>query len=470
MSSKKMLRMTLILIGVLILALGGYFLVDFIARQEEDAVKAEEASLHLFEFDPNSIVKVTLDTSEGHFEMEMQTEGWVLTETDYPHEFQLNTSYVSTVCSYMCELTAEKKFVDTDEQDLSNFGLADPVVLTCTDSKGTDYTLHVGAASPTQEYFYVQKPGEETVFGVPYDRGAVFTGSVAYLRNSYLVQAFDVNIREISLETPDAVVFDLVNESGYWEMLAPLKDAQVDAAQVKSLITSLVRLELTSYLEMVDENTNFQAYGLDKPNYTLTVKQVDGTVSTMDFSAIDENDTYVYVHYRENGEIAALSTSISGFLKTSTSELLESRIHYVDFAQAASVDVVADDLQFRMEMDAASGTYKLDDVDITALGDSAVSTFRSLFDTMSHLSFDSLDLEASVTEQEPTFTFLYTMQDGSQTEVSLIPFGDNTYWALKDGEYTGMIIRRRALSGNMGVLTFYEKMMDTIAEANRTDS
>ena len=89
--------------------------------------------------------------------------------------------------------------------------------------------------------------------------------------------------------------------------------------------------------------------------------------------------------------------------------------------------------------------------------------FNQLFLTVSNLTYDSLDIDAEIDENaEPTVMFRYTLMDGTETELSLVPVDDTFYQAFLNGEYTGKIVRRRALSGSAGVLTYHEKMIDLL--------
>lgn len=469
MSSKKMKRMIIILAVLLLFAVGGYLIADAIIGRKEKAIADEEASLHLFSFDPNAIDKVTLDTKEGFFKMEFVDSEWAITETDYPHTFTLNAAYISTVCSYMSELTATTKF-EADNAKLADYGLDDPVVLTCS-AGGTDYILHVGNATPTQEYFYAMLPDNDTVFGIDYEYGTVLYGDTSYLKSPFMINSYDVNIAQISLERDGDMVFDFVKKGNFWDLKSPALEANIDYTQVDSLITSLVRLEVDAFVGLISEGYAPADFKLDKPYCTLKLTDLDGQETIIDFAPYDVNDGMVYLLYRNEEEIATMSQSKVGFLNAELSEFLNDYILPLNLEDTASVDVSVDDISFRMEMDAAAGKYTFDGMDISAFGTEGTSTFRALFDTMANLTFEALALDADVdVTAEPSAVFHYTLTDGTETELSLIAADDTTYWALVDGKYTGMTVRRRTLSSSTGVLAFHERMMDLIAESQSNAS
>ncbi len=471
MSIKKMRWLVLILVGLLILSIGGYLIVDAVVRKKEAAEAAEAASLVLFDFDSASICEMTVDGKEGKFVMRLEPDGeWVITETDYSYTFSLNSSYLNTVCSYMGALTAEKKF-NVDMNKLENYGLADPIVLTCTDTFGNAHTLYVGNATATQEHFYVMVPGNDTVFGIAYETGALLTADTNYLKNSYMLSYYDVDIAGFELYRTDETAFHMELQDGRWVMHSPLKDANINNADVNSMLTSITRIELTTYLERKTDATDLSCYGLDDPRYTFIVKNMEGEAITIHFSSLEFDESYVYLLYEETGEIASMLKNRAGFLNMQVSEFIDSKVHAQNIASVSAVEATVDDISFTMEMDQTNGQYTYNEMDVDALGEEAITMFGHLFDTMSNVEYDSMDLEAEPDlEQEPAIRFCYTLTDGTQTELALIAIDDTTYWAVVDGKYTGMIVRRRAISGNSGVLTYYEKMNDLMAELQESAS
>ncbi len=464
MSSKKLLRLIIIMVAVLAVAVGGYLIADGIISRKEQQAAEEKASLHLFSFDSNAIDQVTLDTKEGFFKFGIVDGEWSITETDYPHHIFLNSAYVSTVCAYMSNLTAATK-LNADASKLENYGLTDPVVLTCS-SGNTSYTLHIGNATPTQEYFYVMVPGNETVFGIDFMYGSLFYGDTSYIKSPYLLNYSETQISEVSLERNKQTVFDFVNNDGKWQMIAPLPEASIVSSEVDSLLTSLTRLKLDSYTGLTTEGFQLADYDLAKPYSTLRIQTFDGEETIIDFAKPDPNDGVCYLYYRNEKEIAAMATGHLSFLNTEMAEFIDPKVLYLPYEEVASLDATVDDIVFRMEMDAASGVQKFDGTDIGTMDSNASSNFRLLYDSIANLEFETITLNAQVdVTAEPAAVFRYTRTDGTQTELSLLPIDDTTYWAVVDGRATGMTIRRRSISGNTGVLNFHERMVDMIAEA-----
>ncbi|MDE7094502.1 MAG: DUF4340 domain-containing protein, partial [Oscillospiraceae bacterium] len=392
---------------------------------------------------------------------------WGVTETDYQYDFELNAYYINSICSYMSDLTALKK-LSVPTENLNNYGFADPVVLTCYDSTNTAYTLYIGDATATEEYYYAMLPDDATVYELDFNTADVLHGGMAYLKSPYMLKYYDVNISDVILEHDSEIIFDISNTSGAWEMRKPINNAQVNSANINSFLTSLSRLEIESFVSMVEDGSDLIKYHLDNPAYTLTVKTKDGEITTIDFAEFDKNDGSVYLVYEETGQIATMAINSVSFLQTQPSELLSDRVYSPSFTDVNQLEVQVDDLLFTMTMNHEENTYFLDDIQISEQNSDIQNLFRSLFQTVSNMTYDSLDLETDISDiksdTESTVIFKYTMLDNTEQEISLIPINDTYYQAFINGEYSHKIVRRRALSNNTGVLTYYEKITDALEE------
>lgn len=488
MSIKKIRAFIIALVVLAVLSITAYVAVDKIKTNEENQELLEAQSLNLFTFDSNAVNQVQIQNPDGNFNIRKTETSWEVAESDYSQDFTLNGFYINSICSYMSDLTALKK-LSVPTEDLPNYGFSDPVTVTCYDTSNTAYTLYIGNPAATQEYYYAMRPDDPVVYEIDFNEGEVLQGGMAYMRSHYLLDYSDVEITAVKLEHNSNIVFDLSREESTWEMLAPLPDAQVHSANVNAYLTSVTRIEVENYIKLVENSSDLIEYHLDDPAYTFTVKTSSGETVTIDFAEFDSNDKSIYLVIEETGQIASLSVNSAGFLGTQPAELLSEKVFSPNFEDVNQLDVQVDDLTFSMRMDHEAKSYLLDDLDLSGQETSILNLYQSLFKTVSNISYDSLDLENPdhpdhqdtetdpgnsenpenpVTDPdanlEPTVIFTYTMSDGSVQEVSLIPMDDTYYQTYINGEYSHQIVRRRALSGNTGVLTYYEKMTDALAE------
>ncbi len=463
MSSKK-IRIALIAMLVLLGAAGGgYALVDHMKKQEEQAAMEEAASLKLFSFSTSDITGVDITNPDGHFKIDAANGVWTLTETDYPHTFTLNEYYLNVISTSMSDLTALRK-IDADASQLASYGLDAPVTITFH-AGSEEYTLYVGAGSVTREYCYVMVPGDDTVYAIDYEDGEILRGGIGYLRNSYMINCFETNITEFSLDHDGTISYDLYKDTaGQWQLRAPVTGVDINTVQVTSILTDLVRIEYLSFEEVSAEENTLAKYGLDDPAYTLTVKTADSAI-VLQFPEYDSNDAVVYVYEPETGAIGTIAMRDTAFLTGKWLHLLEEKLLRIPFADAKALDVTVDDMTFTLTIDRENQQYLLDDIDITALSDSTAMDFEYLYASVSEIGFEEVVEHPQLPEDpEPACTFRYTLDDDTQRELTLVPIDDVTYWAYVDGRCVGMTVRRNALSGTSGVLNFLEKLTDSLDE------
>ncbi len=468
MSTKKLKALIIALVALLIVGTGAYIAVDTLKSREEQAALNEEKSLQLFDFDADSIDKVEIQVPEGHFTVENSADGWEITDTDYEYPVNLNAYYISTVCNHMSNLTALKK-LSVAPEELSNYGLDNPQPLTCFQGS-TAYTLYLGIASATDEYFYVMLPDDATVYAVDFNKGELLKGGLSFLKDPYLISWMDVNITYVKLQHEDDISFEIEkDENNQWQMYAPLKNAPLNGANVNSMLTSVTRLEVDSFVKMTESPQDLIDYHLDEPAYQFTVKTDSGDTMTIDFADFEQKDSTVYLVYEESGQIAAMTPGSVSFLQTSASELMTDKIFSPDMTEVSVLDVTVDDLHFSMNMNHEENKAffqsdnTVSEIEISGNTDEIQKMFNQLYLTVSNLTYDSLDVDAEIDETvEPSVIFRYTLTDGTETELTLVPVDDTFYQAFLNGEYTGKIVRRRALSGSAGVLTYHEKMIDLL--------
>ncbi|MBR3629943.1 MAG: DUF4340 domain-containing protein, partial [Oscillospiraceae bacterium] len=397
MSSRKLLVTIGALVMLMISAIIGYVAVDRSKTAEETASQAEKDALQLFQFDPDSIDSVTIDNSEGHFQIAAGSGQWELAETDYPDEIRLNTAYVTAVVTYMCDLTAYQK-VEADPEKLASYGLDNPVVVTCA-SGNTAYTLCVGNASVTEEYWYVKRPDENYIYAVDYSEGETLRGGMNYLKNRGMLRSLDVSINAFCLEKGSDTVVDLVKKDGLWVMNAPLKDANVSSALVSSMLTSLTRTEYSGFVATAENPEDLKTYGLDNPAYTLVVKSDDVTDELL-FAPQDKTGGGWYVLNKASGQVASMDAQTGSFLELKPEELLIDRLVMLNYSDARSLEVQVDDVSFTMEMDAQAGTCSFNGKDLSGMSENVRTLHRNLYDTVANLTWEELRPDAELSAQD----------------------------------------------------------------------
>ncbi len=463
MSSRKIIATVAAMAAVLGLCIGGYVYVDHTKSKEEQAAIDEAASLKLFQFSTDSVTGIDIQNADGHFDLALSGGFWTIADTDFPHSFTLNNYYCNVIATKMSGLTAERKIQSDDK---ASYGLDAPVTVTCNVGEES-YTLLVGCGSVTKEYYYVALPGDDTIYCVKYEDGEILHGGLTYLRDPYMVPFSETALDHFKLECRGEIAYDLTRGSdGQWILNAPVSDVDIDTVQVKTILTELVRIQFDTFETFTADKNELAKYGLDNPAYTLTIGTENAT-KVLQFPDYDSNDSVIYVYDPEGSAVTTMSMNKTGFLVGKWSELLSEKLLHVAYEDAKSLDVNVDGKHFTLTLDHENGVYKLDDIDISATGDSnLLATFKYLFASVSEMGYEEIVEEPDAPENPvPDCEFVYTLNDGTTRTLSLIAKEENTYWAYIDGRCIGQVVRRNALSGNSGVLNYLEKMTDALADA-----
>ncbi|MCR5718144.1 MAG: DUF4340 domain-containing protein [Oscillospiraceae bacterium] len=475
MSTKKMRILLVAMAAILGLSVGGYVLVDHNKKQAEQAEADKRSALNLCSFDTEQVTAVDICNPDGTFHAELANGEWVLTETDYPQTFPVNSFYLNSIVSSMSHLTAEQMFEKNPEIQ-SNCGLdtapADGgrTEITCT-AGGETYTVYIGNPSATKEYYYVSVPSTQadTVYGIKYDTGAAFCGGISYLHDPYLLHASETSITGFRMEHNGDVAYDLSTDtSGQWQLNAPVENVSINSVQVKTIVTELVRLQYSRFVSITEDKAELKQYGLDNTSYTLSIHAGDDNFTFL-FPEFTENDSEIYVYCPETATIGTIHSRDTVYLTESWRNLLDKAVLRVPFAEASALDVTVDGKQFRLQIDHENSRYQLDDIDLSGLDSATNSNFEYLYASVSEIQAEDVAEEPQLPETPvPSCVFRYTLNDGTQRTLELVPIDELNYWAYVDGRCIGQTVRRNALSGSTGVLSFLEKITDNLADQDIT--
>ena len=363
----------------------------------------------------------------------------------------------------MSELTALQKFGDAD--DLAVYGLDNPTVITCHSNLADSYTLFIGKPSATKEYYYVTVAGSNVVHGIKYDTGAALSGGISYLHDPYVLHVRDADICKFSLERFGETAYDLhTDDKGQWQLTAPETGVNINTVQVSMILTDLVQLQYESFITITKDKSVLAQYGLDKPEYFLTVG-TDTQSVTFQFPDYDKNDSVVYVYEPESGTVGTINARQTAYLTGSWRQLLDETVLRIPYADASALDVTIDGMHFTLSIDHENSRTKLDDIDITALDSETNKIFEYLYASVSEISHEEVRENPDLPEHPvPACSFRYTLNDGSERLLELVPIDDLTYWAYVDGKCVGQTVRRNSLSGSSGVLSFLEKLTDALED------
>lgn len=443
----KRIRIALIIMVVLVAAaFGTFFIFNSAAEKNKKEAADEQAKLVIFDFDSEAVNNIKIHNESGDYEMQYSvSDGW-LPVNDI--DFDLNESMLTSICTNMSMLTAQK-IIDYD--DMSKFGFNDPITITVR-SNEKDYTLKVGDVSPTNDGYYVMKEGSDSIYLIDSFTGLILTAKKDSLKSEYMADFLPANVESFTLwrggESDENVLFSLkMNESGAWYMEKPYKNHTVYTTSVDTFINDCIRDKIYSFGPENCPESDYAKYGFDDPEFVLEISGYGKHVKVI-FGDLFNDNTEMYGLLADNGQVVTFELQKLSTLSYTTADLMSKEIYQNELNKIKNVIVSMPEDTADIEIDTAQSKYKVNGTDIDIEDDKLNTVFFDFLASFNNANFESIDKDAKPSG-EAEVTVRYTLSDGTETTVEYIPVpGDdsNKYWAMINGEYTGFIVRKKVVA------------------------
>src|SRR5215470_9079897 len=252
--------------GILFLVfivLGGYvYFTEY--RGQGEKQKKEEAKKKAFQVDEKDITELTLTypdrtisaVKKGDKQWEMTSPAGM--DTD-PEEWQLLASNIPRI--------EREDTVDPNAQDLTPFGLKDPVVRVSAKTKdGKTLDILFGADNPKKTFTYAKFGNGNDVFLTSSNWEKTFTKTVADLRNKKVLEFEPDDIDNVKV-MEGSKELEAQKSGDSWELKKPI-DAKADSGEISTFVSSVRFARAASFPEPpVDTKTA----GLDMPAIKITL-------------------------------------------------------------------------------------------------------------------------------------------------------------------------------------------------------
>jgi len=265
----------ILLAGTLLLGIS----ILMLERVGKDSSRQMQRTKTLFAIYPDSIEQLLLERGGVQMECTRTSAGWLLTR---PVHAALNSGMVEQMVSGMARvergelLTAET----LRQRNLtpSDYGFDDPRArITFKNSRGT-FTWLIGRDAPVGKTLYVMLEGGEDIISAPQTLLHLIPQDPSWIRDRTLVSGEIAAVRGLDLRRPAGFLQLRQQEANGWKMQQP-HAGRADLPAVHSLIEKLFSARIETFI--TDEKTDLTAYGLEKPDYALTVFTQDERTQTL---------------------------------------------------------------------------------------------------------------------------------------------------------------------------------------------
>lgn len=300
---KKSHRIITALVALLALS-GAYLLVRYLPRsapEERSAPVSAEPAIVLLEAEQDSIRRIRLEkTGAEPVTLVRGEDGWTI---QYPHPLELLDGIVDGLVSTASRIPAERLIADAPE-DLAQFGLESPAATaTVVTADGTSRTVQIGNRAPSGYSYYMKRQGENTVYLVDsiyanrllYElsdfRDRTIGEQVEYMNFEYLYLRNRSGEVEVVPSDEDDVLYEAF--TGVYKLTKPYRvERGVDSEKLSELLDAMPAFTVKEFID--DAPADLAAYGLDRPQAELEVRDMNGASLHLLFGS-RKDDSSIYV-------------------------------------------------------------------------------------------------------------------------------------------------------------------------------
>lgn len=458
----KLYRNAVILVIILGLLTGAYFLVKNKQGKISDPSSGSSNSLNVLNVDVNKITQVTVVNKDGTFAFEKKDKDWTITS---PANLKIDKSKVGTIATNLSYLDADK-VVEDSAKDLSVYGLDKPSTVTAKLSDGTVIELEIGSKTPTGDDYYAKKKEDNKVYTISTYTVETLVPGLMDILNKTLISFKPEDANSMQLDKAGKVVFAAQKTSGTnWSLTAPI-DGNADASGINTVLTAASQLAVKEFVEL--NAPDMSKYGLDKPSYTLELGTATQKVKLL-LGSEKVKGSVIYAKLADGKDVFTLDESAMNFLDKPLKEFMDVFAYLANIVDVDKVVVQIDgrtdtlEIQTGPESDKTKDKFTFNGKDVTALkNDKDDQLVRKYYQGIIGVTMDDVEIGATPTgNAEITFTY-YLKKDPKVVKVEFIPKDQNYYYVVKNDKYSNMLVSRKKFYGADSVRDTYTNLVNAM--------
>ncbi len=442
----KLYRNALILVVVLGLLAGAYFYLSNKKSKEAEPETAGD-TIKLWELDKEKISQVTVENTEGKVVIENKDKKWVLTA---PSNFKYDQSAVDGVVSNAAAVTADK-LVEENASELGQYGLDKPVTVAVKLQDGSEKALNIGNVTPTKSGYYVKTKDDNKVYVLGTYPGDSLKASKADLINKKIFADNPDEVTAMGMEKAGQTVFAAVKkDSTEWSLTAPIQ-GNADASKLSQMIQSAIGANFSTLVE--EKAADLDKYGLKNPSYSVEL-EAKGVKTRLLIGDEKEKGVEAYAKFANSDEVFTMGLSALNFLDKPFKEIMDVFVYIVNIDDVSKISVEMDGRTDNFDVQTDKENKDNDKFFVNGKNVSGVELeggkvgdglFRVYYQKLIGITLSEVEIGAKP-QGKPELTITYTLKKAPGTmKVEFIPKDDRYAYALKNGEYTNIIVERKLI-------------------------
>ena len=235
-------------------------------REEHDALTKQVLSVA-----PETVTRLTLQTSKGRVEVEHSDRGWRLA----PQALRADESRIASLLDQLSPLSAQRVLAGTPQKplDYAAFGLAPEQGSLTVLAGGRSTSLLFGDATPVGQSRYAKRVDRPEVYVIPasvYDELDVPVGE---FRDPSLISIKGWTVHALAIQGT-AMPFALARRGDAWQLTAPRED-RADRGEVTTLVNRVGGLRIARFVDDTPQVERLADWGFDHPKAELRVALED---------------------------------------------------------------------------------------------------------------------------------------------------------------------------------------------------
>lgn len=459
----KLYRNAIILVVIVALLGGAYFLISRNKAADDGTIDETTDIIKLTDYTSDQVESLTLQNPDGTYVIVKKDTDWVLSS---PTDINADTSVLSSIVINASSVTADK-LVEENAQDMSIYGLDDPILVKLKVADNKETTLEIGDMTPTKSGYYARVSGENKVYVIDSYTGGKLVISRNDMRLKTLYNITSDIINQLSMDRNGQNVFaSSMDADNNWSLTQPIKGS-MNTTAVSPMLEALANATVTEFIE--DKPSDLSQYGLDSPSYVFDFSTTTAGAFKLILGDEKTKGSEIYAKLDGKDEVFAIDSSAFTFLDKPLKEIVDVFAYIVNIDQVTKIDLTMDGKTTNMTLDVykdAEGNSDSDKDKFTVDGKDASGKdaddkqpFRTFYQSLIGISLDEIDANATPSG-EPEISINYTLKTGTM-KVDYISKDANYYYVVRNGEYAGILVKKNKQDmGVLGMKDAYKTMMD----------
>ncbi len=441
-----------VIISVVVLAVGiaGFFIVREIVKRNTPA-KVYELNTVITNMRSDDVVEITIYNDGIMMPMQLRSEtvydndgnkkiieAWYLTNEE---EVKLSQRIIDGIVIASSNLVASE-VIESEVEDINKYGFDGSYYVAGKTDKGVEYKILLGSILYNREGYYAMLEGDTTVYAISNHSANQIYASRAELLDLNIFQGSLNEVASFSLYKDEEIQFTVETDPNpdiVWIISHPVL-SKADIANADEMINNLLDLSRDEYIDVNPEDLSI--YGLEKPNYTITIN-INETDYTMMIGKEDIISNTFYAKMSDTEEIFTIDASTMTFLDNEAIDMVYvipyvPRLTNVKSVEIdiAGLDTLLLEIEFNPELNMNNYFFNGTLINMVA----GAQTWGSFF-FQQMISVPVIDLEPGwEITGEPYGRLIYTYTDEVFETIEYYERDEDTCYFVRNGYYSGLVI------------------------------